>query len=180
MIWTKPVLSINTQSHFVFAVALLFQHETYLSKLSRENHRRVIATRFWPHSVPMDADRVALSRDPLRRWPLLKTVLDGRICLSESAEWMRRSYRQAERFRGRAARDGSRGLLYRNRGRKPGNALAGGLREQMIELSRTESLGFPIPTCAGSSPPLKARESVGRPCGWRRRVRSWPRGASVF
>ena len=40
------------------------------------------------------------------------------------------------------ARDGPEGLLHRNRGRKPGNALAEDLTEKTLQLSRTEYLRF--------------------------------------
>ena len=90
----------------------------------------------------MGGDRIALSQDQLRRWHLLTVVLDGRICLREAAARMGVSYRGAKRLQGRVARDAPEGLLHRNRGRKPGNALAEDLKEKVLQLSRTEYLRF--------------------------------------
>jgi transposase len=86
----------------------------------------------------MDGDRIALSQEQLRRWHLLKMVLDERICLKEASERMGVCYRQAKRMKGRVARDGPRGLVHGNQGRKPANALGESQREKILELSRTQ------------------------------------------
>jgi transposase len=90
----------------------------------------------------MDGDRIAFSQEQLRRWHLLKMVLDKRICLKEAGERMGVSYRQAKRMKGRVARDGPRGLLHGNQGRKPANALVESQREKILGPSRTQYPSF--------------------------------------
>ena len=51
---------------------------------------------------------------------------------------MQVSYRHAKRLKGVVARDGPRGLIHGNTGRRPANAIGMGLRQKIVELSRTE------------------------------------------
>jgi transposase len=51
---------------------------------------------------------------------------------------MKISYRHAKRLKGVVARDGPRGLIHGNAGRRPANAIGLELRQKIVELSRTE------------------------------------------
>jgi transposase len=83
-------------------------------------------------------DKLTLSQKRLRQWHLLKMVLEGRLSLREASERMQLSYRHAKRLKHVVARDGPRGLMHGNTGRRPANALGLELRQKIIELSRTE------------------------------------------
>jgi transposase len=65
-------------------------------------------------------------------------VLEGRLSLKEASDRMKISYRHAKRLKGVVARDGPRGLIHGNTGRRPANALGVELRQKIVELSRTE------------------------------------------
>jgi transposase len=83
-------------------------------------------------------DRLTLSQRRLRQWHLLKMVLEGRATLREVVQAMDVSYRHAKRLKGVVARDGPRGLVHGNRGRRPANAIGIEVRQKIVELSRTE------------------------------------------
>jgi transposase len=87
-------------------------------------------------------DRVALSQRQLRQWHLLKMVLEGRISLREASNRMDVSYRHAKRLKHVVARDGPRGLVHGNTGRRPANAIGLDLRQKILELSRTQYAFF--------------------------------------
>ncbi|NIO67960.1 MAG: ISNCY family transposase, partial [Anaerolineae bacterium] len=83
-------------------------------------------------------DKVTLSQRRLRQWHLLKMVLERRMTLREASERMEVSYRHAKRLKHVVARDGPRGLIHGNTGKRPANALALELRQKIVALSRTE------------------------------------------
>jgi transposase len=83
-------------------------------------------------------DKVTLSQRRLRQWHLLKMVLEGRMTLREASGRMGVSYRQAKRLKHVVVRDGPRGLIHGNTGRRPVNAIAVELRQKIVALSRTE------------------------------------------
>jgi transposase len=87
-------------------------------------------------------DRVTLSQKGLRRWHLLKMVLEGHIGLGEAGERMGITYRQAKRLKRAAARDGPGGLVHGNRGRRTTNALDDDVRATILELSQTQYPSF--------------------------------------
>ena len=60
------------------------------------------------------------------------------MTLKEASERMGVSYRHAKRLKGVVARDGPRGLIHGNTGRRPANALALELRQKIVALSRAE------------------------------------------
>jgi transposase len=87
-------------------------------------------------------DRLTLSQRRLKQWHLLKMVLEGRATLREAAQGMDVSYRHAKRLKGVVARDGPRGLVHGNTGRRPANAIDGRLKQKIVALSRTQYGSF--------------------------------------
>ena len=83
-------------------------------------------------------DKLTLSQRRLRQWHLLKMVLEGRMTLAEASERMEVSYRHAKRLKHVVARDGPKGLIHGNTGRRPANAITLELRQKIVALSRTE------------------------------------------
>jgi len=83
-------------------------------------------------------DKLTLSQKRLRQWHLLKMVLEGRMTLTEASERMGVSYRHAKRLKHVVARDGPRGLVHGNTGRRSANAIGLELRRKIVALSRTE------------------------------------------
>jgi transposase len=83
-------------------------------------------------------DKLTLSQKRLRQWHLLKMVLERRMTLREASERMEVSYRHAKRLKHVVARDGPKGLIHGNTGRRPANAIALELRQKIVALSRTE------------------------------------------
>ena len=81
---------------------------------------------------------MSLRQRQWKRWHLLRMVLEGRLSLREASDRMRVSYRHAKRLKGVVARDGPRGLIHGNTGRRPANAIGMELRQKILELSRTE------------------------------------------
>jgi transposase len=65
-------------------------------------------------------------------------VLDGRLSLREASRRMNISYRHTKRLKGVVARDGPRGLVHGNTGRRPANAIGLEFRQKIVALSRTE------------------------------------------
>ncbi|NIS63275.1 MAG: hypothetical protein GTO13_22065, partial [Proteobacteria bacterium] len=81
---------------------------------------------------------MSLRQRQWRRWHLLRMVLEGRLSLREASRRMQVSYRHAKRLKGVVARDGPRGLVHGNTGRRPANAIGMELRQKIVALSRTE------------------------------------------
>jgi len=69
-------------------------------------------------------------------------VLEGRMTLTEASERMGVSYRHTKRLKHVVARDGPRGLMHGNMGRRPANAISLELRQKIVRLSRTEYAVF--------------------------------------
>ena len=67
---------------------------------------------------------------------MLRMVLERRLPLSEAAEKMGVSYRQARRLRKCFAQDGIKGLLHGNKGRIPVNKVGDDLRSRVLALSK--------------------------------------------
>lgn len=77
-----------------------------------------------------------ISERDIGRHHLLRMVLDGRLALSEAAEKMGVSYRQAKRLKKTFEDAGMRGLIHGNRGRTPANRICDELRLRVLDLSK--------------------------------------------
>lgn len=76
-----------------------------------------------------------ISERDIARHHLLRMVLDGRLTLTEAAEKLGVSYRQAKRLRKSFEDDGIAGLLHGNQGRTPANKISDDLRARVLALS---------------------------------------------
>lgn len=76
-----------------------------------------------------------ISERDIGRHHLLRMVMDERLTLTEAAEKMGVSYRQAKRLRKSFESDGIVGLLHGNQGRSPANKISDELRLMVLALS---------------------------------------------
>lgn len=83
-----------------------------------------------------------ISERDIARHHLLRMVLEERLALSEAAEKMGVSYRQARRLRKSFESDGIVGLLHGNRGRTPANKISDELRSGVLALSKERYAEF--------------------------------------
>jgi len=72
----------------------------------------------------------------IKRWQILKKVIDGKMSLHDACSELEVSYRQAIRMKKVVVEKGVRGLIHGNTGRKPGNSLSDENREKIKELSQ--------------------------------------------
>jgi hypothetical protein len=77
----------------------------------------------------MSHDYIAVTEREMKRWELLKKVLDGKLTLAAVTPALGVSYRHAKRLKAKAAQKGVRGMAHGNRGRPPGNKAQPELRE---------------------------------------------------
>ncbi|MCP4716130.1 MAG: helix-turn-helix domain-containing protein, partial [Deltaproteobacteria bacterium] len=73
---------------------------------------------------------------PIKRWNILKKVIDGEVTLKTASLQMGVSYRQAVRMKQSVMKDGIRGLIHGNTGRRPANALEETLKSKILDWSR--------------------------------------------
>lgn len=69
-------------------------------------------------------------------------VIEKRVSLSEAAEVMGVSYRQAKRLKKAVEEEGANGLVHGNRGRSPANKIDEEVRRRVLELSVERYSGF--------------------------------------
>lgn len=73
---------------------------------------------------------------PIKRWQVMKKVIDGEMTLREACDDLGLSYRQAIRMKQNVIANGVRGLIHGNTGRRPTNALTDEAREFIVKFSR--------------------------------------------
>ena len=79
---------------------------------------------------------LVVSKENVRRYELLHTVIDGELTLRQVTEALGVSYRQAKRLKAKVAVLGLRGVLHGNRGRRPAHSKEEALRERVLTLSK--------------------------------------------
>src|SRR3972149_224165 len=84
----------------------------------------------------MQKGTIAVSQREVKRYGLLRRVLEGTLALREATRGLGVGYRQAKRLKEAAAREGLAGLAHGNRGRPPANRLGGELRRRVLALSQ--------------------------------------------
>jgi transposase len=90
----------------------------------------------------MSQDYIAVTEGQMKRWELLKRVLEGKLTLAAVTPALGVSYRQAQRLKAKALAKGLRGLSHGNRGRPPANKAQPELREQVLALSQERYRDF--------------------------------------
>ncbi len=78
-------------------------------------------------------------RIPIKRWQVMKKVIDGRTTLRAACPELGLSYRQALRMKKTVIANGVRGCIHGNTGRRPSNALSDQFRTLVVDLSRTSA-----------------------------------------
>jgi len=78
-------------------------------------------------------------RIPIKRWQVMKKVIDGCTTLRSACPELGLSYRQALRMKKTVIANGVRGCIHGNTGRRPPNALNEQTRALIIELSRSSA-----------------------------------------
>jgi transposase len=78
--------------------------------------------------------KIIMSRKEFQRMRVFREVAEKRMTLVVAAALIRTSYRQAKRLKARFAHADGKGLIHRNRGRTPANALNEDTRTRVIEL----------------------------------------------
>jgi len=89
---------------------------------------------------------------------VLNQVEGGGVTIREAAEVLDLSERHVKRLRGAYRKEGAAALAHGNRGRKPHNAVDGGLRGEVLELAKTTYAGFNVQHFTER---LKEREDIG-------------------
>ncbi len=74
----------------------------------------------------------------IKRWNIIKQVVDGRISLKEASVELGVSYRQAIRMKKAVLQHGIRGLVHGNTGKLPANKINENVKEQIVKLSKEE------------------------------------------
>jgi len=72
----------------------------------------------------------------IKRWQILKNVIDGKMSLRDASSELEVSYRQAIRMKKSVIEKGVRGLIHGNTGRKPANSMSEKDIEMIKELSQ--------------------------------------------
>ena len=90
----------------------------------------------------MNHDYFAVTERQMKRWELLKKVLEGKLTLAAVTPALGLSYRQAQRLKAKALAQGVRGLSHGNRGRPPANKGQPELRERVLALSQERYRDF--------------------------------------
>lgn len=86
--------------------------------------------------VRMETNSFAVRERDMKRWELLRRVLEGTLALVQVVPGLGVSYRQAKRLKKRAKEQGLRGVAHGNRGRPPSNKHDAGLRQRVLALSQ--------------------------------------------
>jgi transposase len=79
---------------------------------------------------------------PLRRWNIIKEVLEGELTLKAASLQLGISYRQALRLKQAALNDGVRGLIHGNTGRRPAIAIDDGVKAEIRGMLRNGYGGY--------------------------------------
>lgn len=87
-------------------------------------------------------DKVTLDAEEQKRLKILNETEGGKVTKVDAAALLGVSVRHVKRLLAAYRGIGVEALAHGNRGRKPGNALDGDLRQRVIELSRSTYLGF--------------------------------------
>ena len=74
-------------------------------------------------------------RIPIKRWQVIKKVIDGEITLRDACADLGLSYRQAIRIKKTVIENGVRGCIHGNTGRHPANMLSERVHALIVELS---------------------------------------------
>src|SRR3990167_8728426 len=87
-------------------------------------------------------DRLIMSKKELERKTLLESYICGKLSLNDVAKHMVVSYRQCKRIWKRYKEEKDKGLIHKNRGRRPKNAYSAVFKEQVLQIYRERYFEF--------------------------------------
>lgn len=90
----------------------------------------------------MDQGEITLSQKGLHRLHVVKLTLEGRETVQRAAKVLELSERQVRRLRRRVEREGAKGLVHGNRGRRMGHGTGREVVEKVLRLAREKYQGF--------------------------------------
>jgi len=90
----------------------------------------------------MSHEHFAVTERQMKRWELLRKVMEGKLTLAAVTPALGVSYRQAQRLKAKALAQGWRGLAHGNRGRPPANKAQPKLQERVLALSQERYRDF--------------------------------------
>ncbi len=90
----------------------------------------------------MKGDKITLSQKQIQRFQVMSLVEAGKITLTEAAEKIGKSYRQAKRIRKRVKEEGIKGVLHGNTGKPSNHKTPEELRQKVLELSQRTYAAF--------------------------------------
>ncbi|MDR1376656.1 MAG: helix-turn-helix domain-containing protein [Synergistaceae bacterium] len=77
-------------------------------------------------------ERVTLTQNELKRVKVLERLLGGSMSRAEAAESLGVTCRQLRRLKSKYTREGEKGLIHGNKGRKPKHSLSQGVKSQVL------------------------------------------------
>lgn len=83
-----------------------------------------------------------MSQRQLHRLHVVRLTLEGRETVREAAEVLKLSARQVRRLRREVEREGAKGMVHGNRGRRPSNGTGEEVAEKVVRLAREKYQGF--------------------------------------
>lgn len=87
----------------------------------------------------MGQERISLSREELKRYTVVKQVIDKTLTTKEAAQLLGLSPRQIFRLKNKVIQKGETGIIHNNCGRKPAHALPNPLKEKILALLTSET-----------------------------------------
>jgi len=85
---------------------------------------------------------LAMNQKERLRFHLLEMVVEERITLQKASEEMSVSYRQSKRLKSKFLKEGAKGLIHGNRGKRSPKAIRKEIEEQILKLSREKYGNF--------------------------------------
>lgn len=79
-----------------------------------------------------------MSQKEWKRYKVIYQWIDGYITGAQAADFLGLSMRQVYRLKKRVLEEGEKGLIHKNRGRKPAHALSDAQRQHILELHQSE------------------------------------------
>lgn len=87
----------------------------------------------------MRQERISLTREELKRYTVVKQVMDQILTTKEAAQLLGVSSRQVFRLKNKVIQKGEEGVIHCNRGRQPAHALSNQLKEKVVSFLTSET-----------------------------------------
>jgi len=87
----------------------------------------------------MSKEYLTMRPHEVRRLTVIQRLLEGQLSLAQAAEILQLSTRQVLRIKKRVREEGEKGVIHRNRGRRPPHALPDTLKRHIVTLYASES-----------------------------------------